>query len=154
MEKHFVGSEIGQLRSVMLHRPNLSLKRLTPSNCQELLFDDVLSVERAGEEHDIFANTLRQQGIEVLLLTDLLTQTLDVADAKAWLLDSHYRITYLPVTRPAGYITASQLTPWRNLHANVKRIIYVPFIAGILNSQAVISLNISATRTLITTTPL
>ncbi len=74
MEKHFVGSEIGQLRSVMLHRPNLSLKRLTPSNCQELLFDDVLSVERAGEEHDIFANTLRQQGIEVLLLTDLLTK--------------------------------------------------------------------------------
>ncbi|EGS9658387.1 arginine deiminase [Salmonella enterica] len=95
MEKHFVGSEIGQLRSVMLHRPNLSLKRLTPSNCQELLFDDVLSVERAGEEHDIFANTLRQQGIEVLLLTDLLTQTLDVADAKAWLLDtqiSDYRL--------------------------------------------------------------
>ncbi len=41
MEKHYVGSEIGQLRSVMLHRPNLSLKRLTPSNCQELLFDDV-----------------------------------------------------------------------------------------------------------------
>lgn len=83
MEKHYVGSEIGQLRSVMLHRPNLSLKRLTPSNCQELLFDDVLSVERAGEEHDIFANTLREQGVEVLLLTDLLTQTLDITEAKA-----------------------------------------------------------------------
>ncbi len=84
MEKHYVGSEIGQLRSVYaLHRPNLSLKRLTPSNCQELLFDDVLSVERAGEEHDIFANTLREQGVEVLLLTDLLTQTLDIAEAKA-----------------------------------------------------------------------
>lgn len=82
MEKHYVGSEIGQLRSVMLHRPNLSLKRLTPSNCQELLFDDVLSVERAGEEHDIFANTLRDQGVEVLLLTDLLTQTLDIKEAK------------------------------------------------------------------------
>jgi arginine deiminase len=95
MEKHYVGSEIGQLRSVMLHRPNLSLKRLTPSNCQELLFDDVLSVERAGEEHDIFANTLREQGVEVLLLTDLLTQTLDIADAKAWLLEtqiSDYRL--------------------------------------------------------------
>ncbi|MGU0057744.1 arginine deiminase family protein [Enterobacter hormaechei] len=88
MEKHYVGSEIGQLRSVMLHRPNLSLKRLTPSNCQELLFDDVLSVERAGEEHDIFANTLREQGVEVLLLTDLLTQTLDIAEAKAWLLEN------------------------------------------------------------------
>lgn len=61
----------------------------------ELLFDDVLSVERAGEEHDIFANTLRQQGIEVLLLTDLLTQTLDVQDAKDWLLEtqiSDYRL--------------------------------------------------------------
>lgn len=86
MEKHYVGSEIGQLRSVMLHRPNLSLKRLTPSNCQELLFDDVLSVERAGEEHDIFANTLRQQGIEVLLLTDLLTQTLDIYSAAIFLI--------------------------------------------------------------------
>ena len=95
MDKHYVGSEIGQLRSVMLHRPNLSLKRLTPSNCQELLFDDVLSVERAGEEHDVFANTLRGEGVEVLLLTDLLTQTLDVSDAKAWLLNtqvSDYRL--------------------------------------------------------------
>lgn len=82
MEKHYVGSEIGQLRSVMLHRPNLSLKRLTPSNCQELLFDDVLSVERAGEEHDI-CKQLREQGVEVLLLTDLLTQTLDISEAKA-----------------------------------------------------------------------
>ncbi|ELY4521093.1 arginine deiminase [Cronobacter muytjensii] len=95
MEKHYVGSEIGQLRSVMLHRPNLSLKRLTPSNCQELLFDDVLSVERAGEEHDIFARTLRDQGVEVLLLTDLLTRTLDIPEAKAWLLEtqvSEYRL--------------------------------------------------------------
>lgn len=93
MEKHYVGSEIGQLRSVMLHRPNLSLKRLTPSNCQELLFDDVLSVERAGEEHDIFANTLRQQGIEVLLLTDLLTQTLDIRKPKAGYWKHKYQIT-------------------------------------------------------------
>jgi len=95
MEKHYVGSEVGQLRSVMLHRPNLSLKRLTPSNCQELLFDDVLSVERAGEEHNIFATTLREQGVEVLLLTDLLTQTLDTPDAKEWLLQtqvSDYRL--------------------------------------------------------------
>lgn len=95
MKQHFVGSEIGQLRSVLLHRPNLSLQRLTPSNCQELLFDDVLSVERAGKEHDVFANTLRQQGIEVLLLTDLLSQTLDITEARDWLLDtqiSDYRL--------------------------------------------------------------
>ncbi|WP_294911497.1 arginine deiminase [Tatumella sp. UBA2305] len=95
MEKHYVGSEIGTLRTVLLHRPNLSLKRLTPSNCQDLLFDDVLSVERAGEEHDKFADTLRQQGVDVLLLTDLLTRTLDVPEAKSWLLKtqiSDYRL--------------------------------------------------------------
>ncbi|MGG4607354.1 arginine deiminase [Providencia sp. Me31A] len=95
MDRHYVGSEIGQLRSVMLHRPNLSLKRLTPSNCHELLFDDVLSVERAGEEHDVFSSVLRTQGVEVLLLTDLLTQTLEINDAKNWLLEtqvSGYRI--------------------------------------------------------------
>ncbi len=47
------------------------------------------------EEHDIFANTLREQGVEVLLLTDLLTQTLDITEAKAWLLEtqiSDYRL--------------------------------------------------------------
>lgn len=95
MSKFFVGSEVGQLRRVMLHRPNLSLKRLTPSNCQDLLFDDVLSVERAGQEHDKFAQTLRDQGVEVFLLTNLLTETLDVPEAKAWLLQnlvSDYRL--------------------------------------------------------------
>lgn len=55
MSKFYVGSEVGQLRRVMLHRPNLSLKRLTPSNCQDLLFDDVLSVERANHAHLQFA---------------------------------------------------------------------------------------------------
>lgn len=88
MNKHYVGSEIGKLRSVMLHRPNLSLKRLTPSNCQGLLFDDVLSVEKAGEEHDVFSATLRQQGVEVLLLTNLLAETLAIPEAKAWLLET------------------------------------------------------------------
>lgn len=95
MEKHYVGSEIGRLRSVLLHRPGLSLERLTPANCQDLLFDDVLSVRRAGEEHDKFADTLRQQGVEVLLLSELLTRTLDVPEAKQWLLNtqiSDYRL--------------------------------------------------------------
>ena len=76
MSKFYVGSEVGQLRRVMLHRPNLSLKRW-PSNCQDLLFDDVLSVERAGQEHDKFAQVLRDQNVEVFLLTNLLAETLD-----------------------------------------------------------------------------
>lgn len=87
MKRHYVGSEIGQLRSVLLHRPHLSLKRLTPSNCQSLLFDDVLSVEEAGKEHDVFSETLRQEGVEVLLLNDLLSETLSNPQAKTWLLD-------------------------------------------------------------------
>ncbi|PSW15084.1 arginine deiminase [Photobacterium sanctipauli] len=88
MSKFYVGSEIGQLRRVLLHRPERALTHLTPSNCHELLFDDVLAVERAGEEHDVFANTLREQGVEVFLLHDMLAETLDVAEAKAWLLDT------------------------------------------------------------------
>ncbi|MEA9391931.1 arginine deiminase [Acerihabitans sp. TG2] len=86
MSTHYVGSEIGRLRRVMLHRPNLSLQHLTPSNCQDLLFDDVLSVERAGKEHDVFAETLRQQDVEVLLLSKLLAETLAINEAKEWLL--------------------------------------------------------------------
>lgn len=55
----YVGSEVGTLRRVMLHRPDHELRRLTPANKDELLFDDVLWVKRARQEHDAFADTLR-----------------------------------------------------------------------------------------------
>ncbi|SON51601.1 arginine deiminase [Vibrio tapetis] len=86
MSKLYVGSEVGQLRRVLLHRPERALTHLTPSNCQDLLFDDVLAVEAAGEEHDVFAQTLRDQNVEVLLLHDLLVDTLAVVEARNWLL--------------------------------------------------------------------
>ncbi|ERB65014.1 arginine deiminase [Vibrio coralliilyticus OCN008] len=88
MSKLYVGSEVGQLRRVLLARPERALTHLTPSNCHELLFDDVLAVEAAGEEHDQFAQTLTNQGVEVLLLHDLLVETLAVKEAKEWLLDT------------------------------------------------------------------
>ena len=88
MSKLYVGSEVGQLRRVLLARPERALTHLTPSNCHELLFDDVLAVEAAGEEHDQFAQTLSNQGVEVLLLHDLLVETLSVKEAKEWLLDT------------------------------------------------------------------
>ncbi len=94
MSKLFVGSEIGQLRRVILHRPERALSHLTPTNCHNLLFDDVLSVEKALHEHDQFVATLRQQDVEVLLLQDLLEETLAHPEAKQWLLRhqiSHYR---------------------------------------------------------------
>ncbi|WP_114787789.1 arginine deiminase [Vibrio tetraodonis] len=88
MSELYVGSEVGQLRRVLLARPERALTHLTPSNCHELLFDDVLAVEAAGEEHDQFAQTLSNQGVEVLLLHDLLVETLSVKEAKEWLLDT------------------------------------------------------------------
>ncbi|NUU24082.1 MAG: arginine deiminase [Streptomycetaceae bacterium] len=70
-----VQSETGRLRQVILHRPDLELKRLTPTNKDELLFDDVLWVKRAREEHDAFADALRDRGITVYLFADLLRET-------------------------------------------------------------------------------
>ncbi|MCW2808665.1 MAG: arcA 1 [Marmoricola sp.] len=71
-----VSSEVGRLRTVMLHRPGPELKRLTPRNNDKLLFDGIPWVARAQEEHDVFAEALRSRGVEVLYLTDLLVETL------------------------------------------------------------------------------
>ena len=75
-----VHSEVGRLRKVMVHRPDLSLQRLTPSNHDELLFDDVLWVERAQYEHDQFVARMRERGVEVFLLQDLLAEALAASD--------------------------------------------------------------------------
>jgi arginine deiminase len=79
----YVGSEVGVLHRVMLHRPDLELRRLTPANKDDLLFDDVLWVKRARQEHDAFADTLREGGVEVLYLQELLAQTLAIPQARA-----------------------------------------------------------------------
>jgi arginine deiminase len=71
-----VHSEVGKLRKVMVHRPDLSLRRLTPANHDELLFDDVLWVERAQYEHDQFVARMRERSIEVFYFQDLLTDAL------------------------------------------------------------------------------
>ncbi|MPZ73479.1 MAG: arginine deiminase, partial [Nitriliruptorales bacterium] len=72
-----VTSEIGTLREVILHRPGLELRRLTPANKDLLLFDELVWVSKAQEEHDGFADLLRSQGVVVRLFSDLLNQTLD-----------------------------------------------------------------------------
>ena len=82
-----VGSEVGRLRSVLLHEPDLELSRLTPSNVHELLFDEIMWVERAQLEHRAFAQVLRERGVEVLLLGDLLAETLADETARKELLD-------------------------------------------------------------------
>lgn len=75
-----VNSEVGKLRKVLVHRPELSLKRLTPTNHDELLFDDVLWVERAQWEHDQFVARMRERGVEVYLFLDLLGEALAASD--------------------------------------------------------------------------
>lgn len=75
-----VHSEVGKLRKVLVHRPELSLERLTPSNHDGLLFDDVLWVERAQYEHDQFVERMRERGVEVFVLRDLLAETLRASD--------------------------------------------------------------------------
>jgi len=80
MEEFGVHSEVGRLRKVLVHRPDLSLRRLTPSNHDELLFDGVLWVEKAQEEHDAFAHLMRERGVEVFYLKDLLSETLAASD--------------------------------------------------------------------------
>ncbi|HEX5166522.1 MAG TPA: arginine deiminase [Thermomicrobiales bacterium] len=81
-----VHSEVGTLRKVMVHRPDLSLKRLTPSNHDDLLFDDVLWVEQAQREHDDFVALMRGRGVEVYYFQELLAETLAASDEARGLL--------------------------------------------------------------------
>ncbi|GAA4371254.1 arginine deiminase [Nocardioides caricicola] len=82
-----VHSEVGKLRKVLVCAPGLAHRRLTPSNNDELLFDDVMWVENAQRDHADFVNKMTQRGVEVVELHDLLAQTLGVPGAKDWILD-------------------------------------------------------------------
>jgi arginine deiminase len=78
----WIGSEVERLRRVIVHRPDDELRRLTPTNKAELLFDDVVWVDRAAEEHDVLTEGLRDHAVEVLYLQELLAQTLELAAAR------------------------------------------------------------------------
>ncbi|HEX2904863.1 MAG TPA: arginine deiminase [Jatrophihabitans sp.] len=82
-----VHSEVGRLRQVIVHRPGLELNRLTPANCQELLFHDVLWADRAREQHDAFVEVLREREVTVHYFDRLLAETLADCRARAFVLD-------------------------------------------------------------------
>lgn len=82
-----VDSEVGRLHQVLLHRPELALKRLTPSNKDDFLFDDVLWVQRAVEEHEEWQRLLVDQGVTVHMLSDLLHETVEIPQARKHILD-------------------------------------------------------------------
>jgi arginine deiminase len=79
-----VHSEVGRLRRVMVHRPGLEHTRLTPSNAEELLFDDVLWVARAKQEHDAFCEVMRERGVEVYEVERLLAEALSESGVRDW----------------------------------------------------------------------
>ncbi|MBR9770737.1 MAG: arginine deiminase [Gammaproteobacteria bacterium] len=82
-----VYSEVGKLRKVMVCSPGLAHQRLTPSNCDDLLFDDVLWTNQAKRDHFDFVTKMRERDIEVLEMHNLLTETLENRDAMRWILE-------------------------------------------------------------------
>lgn len=82
-----VHSEVGTLRKVLVCAPGLAHKRLTPTNCHDLLFDDVMWVQNAQRDHFDFMAKMRDRGIEVVELHNLLAETMDIPEGRAWLLD-------------------------------------------------------------------
>jgi arginine deiminase len=101
-----VHSEVGKLRTVMVCRPGLAHRRLTPGNCHDLLFDDVIWVEQAQRDHDDFTRKMRERGVEVLEFHDVLAKTVEDKDARSWILDR--RITKNSV----GHVAVQTIRPW------------------------------------------
>jgi arginine deiminase len=106
MNEFGVHSEVGKLRTVMVCRPGLAHQRLTPGNCRELLFDDVIWVQEAQKDHYDFVLKMQQRGVEVLELHDLLAQTLESKEARTFVLDR--RVT----ANSVGLGTAEAMRPW------------------------------------------
>ncbi|NRP69772.1 Arginine deiminase [Ensifer psoraleae] len=106
MRNFGVHSEVGKLRTVMVCRPSLAHQRLTPANCHDLLFDDVIWVHEAQKDHYDFVLKMQERGVEVLELHDLLAETLVDADARKFVLDR--RIT----PNVMGAQIAEAMRPW------------------------------------------
>jgi arginine deiminase len=85
--KFGVHSEVGKLRKVLVCAPGRAHERLTPSNCDALLFDDVLWVENAKRDHFDFINKMRTRGIDVVEMHSLLAETVAIPEARKWILD-------------------------------------------------------------------
>lgn len=99
MTDHQLGvhSESGTLRQVIICRPGLAHRRLTPDNCEELLFDDVFWVKQAQKDHDAFAEAMRGEGVEVLETGAMLAEVLDNPEARKWVLDNRISASHVGV---------------------------------------------------------
>ena len=88
MSEFGVHSEVGQLRKVIVHRPGLEMRRLTPSNAEALLFDDVIWARKARQDHDAFVDLMHEEfGVEVMRVHELLKDVVDDPEGRAYILD-------------------------------------------------------------------
>ena len=120
-------SEVGKLRKVLVCRPGLAQKRLTPANCRDLLFDDVIWVAQARTDHDAFTSVLVERGIEVLEMHDLLAETLSDVKARSWLLDRKLGTNFVDAE------LAQFLRPWLDAMVPVQLAAYL--IGGIAKAD-------------------
>jgi arginine deiminase len=113
MRKVGVHSEVGKLRTVLVCKPSLAHQRLTPGNCHQLLFDDVMWVHEAQKDHFDFVLKMQQRGVEVLELHDLLAETMEQVEGRRFVLDR------LITPNSVGFQNASFMRPWlEELQAN------------------------------------
>jgi arginine deiminase len=101
-----VHSEVGKLRTVMVCSPSLAHQRLTPANCHDLLFDDVIWVHEAQKDHFDFVLKMRERGVEVLEMQDLLAETLNDKEARQFVLDRRI------LANQVGRNVANSMRPW------------------------------------------
>jgi arginine deiminase len=122
-----VYSEVGVLREVLVHRPDLSLTRLTPGNCHDLLFDDVIWVKEARQEHDAFVDAMRERGVIVHEFGAMLAETMKNQAARQWLLDRRADITHL------GHGAAAEIRVWLDEMPAVQLATYL--VGGVARSE-------------------
>ena len=127
MNQRGADSEVGRLRTVMLHRPGPELRRLTPRNNDKLLFDGIPWVGRAQEEHDAFAAELRSHGVEVLYLAELLAETLGTPEARQLAIDA-----VLAAPRLGGTLRADVAAHLEGLHPDDLALV---LIAGLAHEE-------------------
>jgi len=122
-----VHSEVGVLRKVLVCRPGLAQARLTPANCKELLFDDVLWVSQARNDHHVFTNAMGERGVEVLELHQLLAEVVALPEPRAWLLDRKLDADFIDPE------AAAELRPW--LEALTPQKLAEHLIGGLLRGE-------------------
>ncbi|MFN0092408.1 MAG: arginine deiminase [Acidimicrobiales bacterium] len=133
-----VHSEVGPLVRVILHEPDLELRRLTPTNKHDLLFDEVLWVQQARRDHAAFAAAVASQGAQVLALADLLAETLSIPAARQWVMDREFGPDDIGAASPAVRALLDALDP-----AELTRCL----IGGLTNDEA-LALGLSSAESL------